>query len=141
MGIINPNQGVIAAESVVTAMLANLAVTEPKIGNKAVGAEKVGTGTIPVPGAEKAIVFGGGAVARTLLVAFTGDGALTTVKIKHSIPKQGVMAVAFKSAAKLPTEAPATALGKWVNENETEGTYTFTAAPAAKEEVFILVFG
>lgn len=122
---------VIAANAILLAM----------IKNKEVGAEKVSTGTNPIPGAAKAIVLGGGGVSRTLMVAFTGDGVITEVAITHNIGKQGCTAVAFKSAAKLPTEQPTTALGKWVNTSANAGTFTFTAAPANNEEVFILVTG
>lgn len=121
--------------------VATNAILAAMIKNKQVEAEKVVTGTNPVPGAEKAIVFGAGGVARTLMLAYTGDGVTKAVKLTHNIGRQGVSATAFKSAAKLPTEEPSTLLGKWTNENANEGTYEFTVAPAAKEEVFILVIG
>lgn len=129
-------------EGVTTAKIKAEAVTEAKLASKAVGAEKTTQATVPEPSAtENEKVLGGGGVARTLMVAYTGNGAETKVKIKHSFAKQGVMAVAMKAVAKLPAEQPTTALGKWVNESATEGTYTFTAAPAGKEEMFILVIG
>lgn len=132
----------IALETINAETIASAAVTEPKLAAKSVGAVKTVQATVPVPSAtENTKVVGAGGVARTLLVAYTGNGVETKVAIKHAFEKQGVLAFAMKSATKLPTELPTTALGKWVNETSEEGTYTFTAAPALKEEVFILVIG
>lgn len=119
------------------------AVATAKLASGAVTASKVAVApALPVPGSEKEIVvaaeFG---VLSKIVAAITGDNAKTAWKIKHSINTQGCVAFALKSASKLPTEQPTTSLGKWVNESTTEGTYTFTAAPAAKEELFILVIG
>ncbi len=132
----------LGANSVKETNIENGAVTELKIGVKAVSDSRILLASIPTPSAtENTKVIGAGGVAKVLMVAYTGDNVTTAVKIAHQFASQKTVAFAMKSATKLPTELPTTALGKWVNESTNEGTYTFTAAPGAKEEVFILILG
>jgi hypothetical protein len=98
--------------------------------------------TVPAPSASENVqVLGSIGVSRKLVCAFTGNAAATTVTIKHNLKTQATVAFAQKATTKLPTEQPTVALGKWVPINTNEGTYTFTAAPGAKEEIFITVIG
>lgn len=132
----------IESEAVTTAKIANLAVSGAKIAAATIGTAQLAVKNIPAPSAtENTLVAGETRPAKIVAFAYTGNGAETKVAITHNMATQGVVAFATKSATKLPSEQPTTPLGKWVNESANAGTYTFTAAPGAKEEMFIVLVG
>lgn len=132
----------LGSEVVETAKIKLLAITTALLALGAVTPEKTSQASIPKPSASvNTQEVGTPGVVRKVVVAFTGNGTETKVKIVHGLGSLSTIAFAQLAATKLPGEQPTTALGKWVEESSTQGTFTFTTAPASKAEVFITVIG
>jgi hypothetical protein len=156
LGAESVGEGRIKTEAVSFSRLAEAAISGAKIKSEgveaaaikkeAVTSTKVLPATLPVAGAEKAVVVGAGGVVRKITAVHTGDGAETKVKVKHSFETEAVNVVVQKGAeTKKPGENFLNAAGAgnitWKPISLSEVEVTFGTAPAAKFESYITVAG
>jgi hypothetical protein len=134
----------IVNEAITTAKIAAAAVTTAKLQGAGVTAVKVKEATLPVAGAEKAVVVGTAGVQRKITAVHVGDGAEVKVKVKHSLETFAVNVIAQKGAeTKKPGANYLNAAGAgaftWEPISASEVEITFGTAPIAKFESFITV--
>ena len=131
--ILNPTN--LGAGSIGTEQLAVGSVTEPKLANGAVAQAKVAKATIPATGAaEGEIGLGAGGVGRTEVGNLNAKAEKGPYTFKH---QQGLIDPTITAYNKTKKAVQAIEAMEIVNENEVK--ITFTAAPAAKDEILLIV--
>lgn len=142
------------AESVVSAAIAALAITEAKLGEESVAEKKiknaaVTAGKMSAPAAKPAKPAEGATAGNTTTpakkrtVALVGNGALKNFVIKHELGTRLLVVSVQKASGEEPgaIEPLVAAFAEFVPTAAGEGELKFVAAPGAGVQFFVTVVG